>query len=305
MNTEIKKKILEEKIRERKGNDDWKYIVTERKLRKILAQFSKDMNIIRTGTSIEGAVIKWMESSDILQSLNTQSISDTFNEWISTSNKVPFTLKEVEKWIESIYGYVLTEWNYFQVVGLIQTYHNQFKNCFESPSRPDDFDLKNEPIKKSDNIVIAALEKQIQDLYEQKYKIDNAAEINSILRSIYYICEHKGEDTNWEALIKRVSTILELQHRYGKHSEPIKSNAPIGTLLKVVDHEKESGTWFRNQAGEDFYLQFQNSNYGVDLYLEIDTECAALEDALHGKEGKRITYIRKLISEFKKKQNYE
>lgn len=37
----------------------------------------------------------------------------------------------------------------------------------------------------------------------------------------------------------------------------------------------------------------------LDLYLEIDTECALLEDVLHGKEGKRISYIRKLFGDYK------
>jgi hypothetical protein len=33
----------------------------------------------------------------------------------------------------------------------------------------------------------------------------------------------------------------------------------------------------------------------IDLLLEIDFECAKLEDVLHGNEGEIITYVRTLI----------
>jgi hypothetical protein len=38
-----------------------------------------------------------------------------------------------------------------------------------------------------------------------------------------------------------------------------------------------------------------------DLILDIDFECAKLEDVLHGEEGKAITHIRILILNLLKK----
>jgi len=64
-------------------------------------------------------------------------------------------------------------------------------------------------------------------------------------------------------------TAMEAYHNQFK-SEPVKNTAPIGTILKVVDHEKESGTWFRNQAGEDFYLQLGEPHNNEMIEKAID-----------------------------------
>lgn len=39
---------------------------------------------------------------------------------------IPFTIKEIESWLESVYGHVPTEWNLIQVVRCLQQYHNTF-----------------------------------------------------------------------------------------------------------------------------------------------------------------------------------
>jgi hypothetical protein len=38
-----------------------------------------------------------------------------------------------------------------------------------------------------------------------------------------------------------------------------------------------------------------------EKYIEIDMECAKLEDSLHGSESKQISYIRKLLKEYNDK----
>lgn len=43
----------------------------------------------------------------------------------------------------------------------------------------------------------------------------------------------------------------------------------------------------------------------TDKLLEIDIECAALEDVLHGEEGKRITLIRNKLASLQPKEAIE
>lgn len=90
-----------------------------------------------------------------------------------------------------------------------------------SPPIEDIKDIRVEDKGEKSNPVIAGLEKQIQGLYNAKYKILESGEPNDLFRSFYAICEREGKDTNWPAITERIRIILELQQQYTSPNIPL------------------------------------------------------------------------------------
>lgn len=127
---------------------------------------------------------------------------------------------------------------------------------------------------KGKNIIIADLEKQVNELYALKYKILDAAEIDGLLRSLYSICSRQGKEVNWEAITNRVKEVLDLKSKLSQ-SKPIEvvNDKVIEGVLEKRNRKHLPTAYIPDLDDHEWFVRWHEPERGLrNLSLPLHPE---------------------------------